>query len=45
VLFPGAGFKDIYSNAGTNVEGYTPTNSPGVSDVLYSSFFSATMTF
>lgn len=45
VLFPGAGFKDIYNNAGTNVAGYTPENSEGVSDVLYSSFFSATMTF
>ena len=45
VLFPGAGFKDIYSNAGTAVEGYTSANSPDLPDVLYSSFFSATMTF
>ena len=45
VLFPGTGFKDIYSNAGTAVEGYTSANSPDLPDVLYSSFFSATMTF
>lgn len=45
MLFPGAGFKDIYSTAPTGVEGYTPANPQGVADVLYSGFLSATMTF
>jgi hypothetical protein len=45
ILFPGQGFKDIYSNATTDVPGYTPSNSGGVSDVFYSCFLTATMTF
>ena len=45
MLFPGAGFKDIYSAASTGVPGYTPSNSQGVEDVFYSGFLSATMTF
>jgi hypothetical protein len=45
MLFPGAGFKDIYSAASTGVPGYTPSNSNGVEDVFYSGFLSATMTF
>ncbi len=45
MLFPGAGFKDIYSTDSTGVDGYTPTNPQGVADVLYSGFLSATMTF
>jgi len=45
MLFPGAGFKDIYSAASTGVPGYTPSNSNGVEDVFYSGFVSATMTF
>ena len=45
MLFPGAGFKDIYSKSSTGVAGYTPANSQGVEDVFYSGFLSATMTF
>lgn len=45
MLFPGAGFKDIYSAASTGVPGYTPANPQAVADVLYSGFLSATMTF
>ena len=45
VLFPGAGFKDIYSTASTGVAGYTPANPQDVEDVYYSGFLSATMTF
>jgi hypothetical protein len=45
MLFPGAGFKDIYSRASSGVPGYTPDNPKAVSDVLYSGFFSATITF
>ncbi len=45
MLFPGAGFKDIYSNGDANVGSYSPSNSPDVADVLYSGFLSATMTF
>ena len=45
MLFPGAGFKDIYSTSSTGVPGYTPANPQDVADVLYSSFLSATMTF
>ncbi len=44
MLFPGAGFKDIYSTASTAVPGYT-TNSQGLSDVLCSGFLTAIMTF
>ncbi len=45
MLFPGQGFKDIYSKASSGVPGYTPSNSQGLADVLCSGFFSATMTF
>ncbi|MEI6653517.1 MAG: hypothetical protein WCP45_02010 [Verrucomicrobiota bacterium] len=45
MLFPGAGFKDIYSKASSGVPGYTPDNPQGVADVLYSAFFSANITF
>lgn len=45
MLFPGAGFKDIYRTAPTSVSGYTSSGSQGVGDVLYSGFFSATLTF
>ena len=44
MLFPGAGFKDIYSTASTGVAGYT-TSSQGLSDVLCSGFLTAIMTF
>ncbi len=44
MLFPGAGFKDIYSTASTGVAGYT-TNSQGLADVLCSGFLTAIMTF
>ncbi len=44
MLFPGAGFKDIYSTGSTGVPGYT-SNSQGLSDVLYSGFLTAIMTF
>ena len=44
MLFPGAGFKDIYNTASTGVSGYT-TNSQGLSDVLCSGFITAIMTF
>lgn len=45
MLFPGAGFKDIYRTSSTSVAGYTSSNSQGVGDVLYSGFISATLTF
>ena len=45
LLFPGAGFEDIYSKTTTSVAGYTPSNDQGVQDVYYSGFLSATMTF
>lgn len=45
LLFPGAGFKEIYSSATTGVPGYTPSNSKGIEDVFYSGFLSANMTF
>jgi hypothetical protein len=45
MLFPGAGFKDIYRSSSTGVAGYTPSNSQEVEDVFYSGFLSATMTF
>lgn len=45
MLLPGQGFKDIYSNAITSVPGYTDSNSQGLSDVFYSCFLTATMTF
>lgn len=44
MLFPGAGFKDIYSTGSTAVPGYTP-DSQGLSDVLCSGFITAIMTF
>jgi hypothetical protein len=45
MLFPGAGFKDIYRTSAPGVPGFTAANSQDVSDVLYSGFLSATMTF
>ena len=45
MLFPGAGFKDIYRTAPTGVAGYTPASPQPVADVLYSGFLSATMIF
>jgi hypothetical protein len=45
VLFPGAGYTDIYSTSQTGVEGYTPLSPQDVPDVLYSGFLSATITF
>lgn len=45
MLFPGAGFKDIYSNSSSGVPGYSSDNSQAVADVLYSGFFSANITF
>lgn len=45
MLFPGAGFKDIYSKSSTGVAGYTASDSQGVEDVYCSGFLSATMTF
>ncbi len=45
MLFPGAGFEDIYSKTTTTVAGYTSANSKGVQDVFYSGFLSATLTF
>jgi hypothetical protein len=45
MLFPGAGFKDIYSASSTAVPGYTGMNSQGREDVFYSGFISATMTY
>ena len=45
MLFPGAGFKDIYRASAPGVVGFTAANSQEISDVLYSGFLSATMTF
>ncbi len=45
MLFPGAGFEDIYSKTTTPVAGYTSPGSKGVQDVFYSAFLSANMTF
>ncbi|MEO5914051.1 MAG: hypothetical protein ABIS50_07450 [Luteolibacter sp.] len=45
MLFPGEGFKDIYSTSPTPVPGYTSSGSNGISDVLLSGFLSANMTF
>ena len=45
LLFPGAGYKDIYSKASTGVPGYTPDNPEDVPSMLSSGFLSATMTF
>ena len=45
MLFPGEGFKDIYNTSSTPVPGYTSSSSNGLSDVLLSGFFSATLTF
>ncbi|MEI7926942.1 MAG: hypothetical protein WCH40_00200 [Verrucomicrobiales bacterium] len=45
MLFPGAGFKDIYSNSTVGVPGYSLSKSQGINDVFYSGFLSATMTF
>lgn len=45
MLFPGAGFKDIYRTSAPGVPSFTAANSQDVSDVLYSGFLSANMTF
>ena len=45
MLFPGEGFKDIYRTSSPGVPGFTASNSQDVSDVLYSGFLSATITF
>jgi hypothetical protein len=45
LLFPGAGYKAIYSSATTGVPGYTSSSSKGVQDVLYSCFLSANLTY
>jgi hypothetical protein len=45
MLLPGAGFKDIYRTSAPGVPGFTSANSQDVSDVLYSGFLSANMTF
>jgi hypothetical protein len=45
MLFPGAGFKDIYRVSSPGVPGFTSSNSQDVADVLYSGFLSANMTF
>ena len=45
MLLPGAGFKDIYRVSSPGVAGFTSSNSQDVSDVLYSGFLSANMTF
>ena len=45
MLFPGAGFKDIYRVSAPGVPGFTSSNPQDVPDVLYSGFLTATMTF
>ncbi|MEO5716617.1 MAG: hypothetical protein ABIT37_24270, partial [Luteolibacter sp.] len=45
MLFPGAGYKDIYSRSSTGVDGYTPDHPKDAPSVLTSGFLSATMTF
>ena len=45
MLFPGAGFKDIYRSSSPGVPGFTASNSQDVSDVLCSGFLSATLTY
>ncbi|MEO8615355.1 MAG: hypothetical protein ABI600_09455 [Luteolibacter sp.] len=45
MLFPGAGYKDIYSKSSTGVPGYTPDSPNDVPTFLSSGFLSATMTF
>jgi hypothetical protein len=44
MLFPGAGFKEIYSNSASGVDGYS-SGSSAFSDVLLSGFLTANMTF
>lgn len=45
MLFPGAGFKDIYRKSSPGVPGFTDNSPRDVPDVLYSGFLTATMTF
>lgn len=45
MLFPGAGFEDIYRTSSPGVPGFTATNPKQSEDVLYSGFLSATLTF
>ncbi len=45
MLFPGAGFKDIYRTTSPGVPGFSPIDPEEAPDVLYSAFFSATLTF
>lgn len=45
MLFPGAGLKDIYRTSSPGVSGFSPANAQDTPDVLYSAFFSATLTF
>ncbi len=45
MLFPGAGFKDIYRVSSPGVAGFTAANAEEISEVLYSGFFAANMTF
>ncbi len=45
MLFPGAGYKDIYRTSSPGVTGFTSANSKEVESVLYSGFFTAIMTF
>jgi hypothetical protein len=45
MLFPGAGMKDIYRKSSPGVPGFTANNTQEVPEVLYSGFFSATVTF
>lgn len=45
MLFPGAGFKDVYRASAPGVPGFSPLNPQDVPDVLYSGFLTATLTF
>lgn len=45
MLLPGAGMKDIYRESSPGVPGFTSSNPNGGEEILYSAFFSATMTF
>jgi hypothetical protein len=45
MLFPGAGFEDIYSKTTTTMAGYSSASSKGNQDVFCSAFLSAIVTF
>jgi hypothetical protein len=45
LLFPGAGYKDIYRTSSPGVPGFTPIAAKEVPDVLSSGFIGATLTF